>query len=74
MFAYFFYAKNRIHVYSTITVDRTVIIPMVLQIRETMVLQRVERKRKGNPPHFCVFGLPAAPMRKHGFAEKLHQK
>ena len=51
-----------------------VILPMVLQIRETMVLQGVERKGKGNPPHFCVFGLPVALMRKHGFAEKLHQK
>ena len=51
-----------------------VIIPMVLQIRETMVLQRVERDGKGSRPHFWVFGPPAAPMRKHGFAEKLHQK
>ena len=47
---------------------------MVLQIRETMVLQRVERKGKGNPPHLYVFGLPVALMRKHGFAEKLHSK
>jgi hypothetical protein len=64
----------RIFGFSKVIADGTVIIPMVLQIRETMVLQRGERKRKGNPPHFCVFGLPAAPMRKHGFAEKLHQK
>jgi hypothetical protein len=54
--------------------DNSVILPMVLQIGETMVLQGIERERKGSPPHFCVFGPPAAPMRKHGFAEKLHQK
>jgi len=47
---------------------------MVLQIRETMVLQRVELEGKGSTPHFCVFGSAAASMGKHGFAEKLHQK
>jgi hypothetical protein len=34
---------------------------MVLQIRETMVLHRVELEGKGSPPHFCVFGPSAAP-------------
>ena len=29
-----------------------VILPMVLQIRETMVLQRVELEGEGIPPHF----------------------
>ena len=52
----------------------TVILPMVLQIRETMVLQRIELEGKGSLPHFCVFGPSAAPMGKHGFAEKLHKK
>ncbi len=51
-----------------------VIIPMVLQIRETMVLQGVELEGKGSTPHFCVFVSPAASMGKHGFAEKLHCK
>jgi len=32
--------------------EQFVILPMVLQIRETMVLQRVEREGKGSPPHF----------------------
>jgi len=52
----------------------SVILPMVLQIGETMVLQGVELEGKGSPPHFWIFGSPAALMRKHGFAEKLHQK
>jgi len=52
----------------------TVIILMVLQIREIMVLQGVELEGKGNTPRFLVFGSPAASMRKHGLAEKLHQK
>jgi hypothetical protein len=51
-----------------------VILPMVLQIGETMVLQGVELEGKGSPPHFWIFGSPAALMGKHGFAEKLHQK
>jgi hypothetical protein len=29
-----------------------VILPMVLKIRKTMVLQRIEREGKGRPPHF----------------------
>ena len=52
----------------------SVILPMVLQVHNTMVLQRFEREGKGGSPHFCVFGVPSALMRKHGFAEKLHQK
>jgi hypothetical protein len=51
-----------------------VILPMVLQNRETMVLQRVEREEKGSSPHFCVFSPSVALMRKHGCAEKIHQK
>jgi len=47
---------------------------MILQIRETKVLQGVEREGKVNLLHFCVFGLPVALMWKHDFAEKLHQK
>jgi len=35
-----------------------VILPMVLQVRETMVLQVVVRRGKEKPPHFCVFSLP----------------
>ena len=31
---------------------KPVILPMVLQIRETMVLQGVELEGKGSPPHF----------------------
>jgi hypothetical protein len=45
---------------------------MVLQIRETMVLQKVELEGKGITSHFCVFGSFVALMGKHGFAEKLH--
>jgi hypothetical protein len=30
----------------------TVILPMALQIRKTMVLQGVEREGKGSPPRF----------------------
>jgi hypothetical protein len=52
--------------------DKFVIIPMVLQIRKTMVLQRIELGGKGSLSHFCLFGLSVARMRKHGFAEKLH--
>ncbi len=57
---------------STITRDVTVIIPMVLQIGETMVLQRVELEGKVSSPYFWAFGALAALMGKHGFAEKLH--
>jgi len=31
---------------------KSVILPMVLQFRKTMVLQQVEREGNGNPPHF----------------------
>ena len=49
-----------------------VIIPMVLQIRETMVLQGVELEGKARSWPYWIFGSPAALMGKHGFAEKLH--
>ena len=49
-----------------------VILPMVLQIRKTMVLQRIELGGKGSLSHFCPFGLSVARVRKHGFAEKVH--
>ena len=45
---------------------------MVLQIRKTMVLQRIELGGKGSLSHFCPFGLSVARVRKHGFAEKVH--
>jgi len=45
---------------------------MVSQIRETMVLQRVELEEKANSSHFWIFGSFAVLMGKHGFAEKLH--
>ena len=35
--------------------ETCVILLKVLQIRETMVLQRVEREGKGSPPHFFSF-------------------
>jgi hypothetical protein len=35
--------------------QQLVILPMVLQNRETMVLQRVEREGKGSSPHFFRF-------------------
>jgi hypothetical protein len=59
--AYFFHAKNRINVNSTLRIDRTagrhsVIIPMVLQIGETIVLQRVELEEKASSLHFWIFG------------------
>jgi hypothetical protein len=52
----------------------SVIIPMVLQICGTMVLQRLELEEKASSSHFGVFSLSAALMGKHGFAEKLHSK
>ena len=52
--------------------DISVILPMVLQIRKTMVLQRIELGGKGSLSHFCPFGLSVARVRKHGFAEKVH--
>ena len=51
---------------------KCVILPMVLQIGETMVLQRVELEGKVSSPYFWAFGASAALMGKHGFAEKLH--
>ena len=52
----------------------SVILPMVLQIRETMVLQSGELDGKARSSPFEVFGLIKALMGKHGFAEKLHLK
>jgi hypothetical protein len=49
-----------------------VIIPMVWQIGETIVLQRVELDGKASSVHFWIFGSWAAFIGKHGFAEKLH--
>jgi hypothetical protein len=46
---------------------------MVLQIGETMVLQRGELEEKVSSPHFCAFGTLTMLMGKHGFAEKLHR-
>jgi hypothetical protein len=45
-----------------------------LQIHNTIVLQWVKLEGIGSPSHFCLFGLSVARMRKHRFAEKLHQK
>jgi len=45
---------------------------MVLQIHNTMVLQRVELEEKVSSVHFWIFGSWAAFIGKHGFAEKLH--
>ena len=56
------------------TKDGTVILPMVLQIRETMVLQGVELEGKGSPPHFCVFGPSAAPTGEAWFCIKTSLK
>jgi hypothetical protein len=47
---------------------------MVLQIGETIVLQRVELEEKASSSHFWAFGLLAVLIGKHGFAEKLHLK
>jgi hypothetical protein len=44
---------------------------MVLQIHNTIVLQRVELDGKASSLHFWIFGSWAALMGKHGFAEKL---
>jgi hypothetical protein len=46
---------------------------MVLQIGETMVLQRGELEEKASSPHFWVFGWLTVLMGKHGFAENLHR-
>ena len=51
-----------------------VILSMVLQIHNTIVLQRAERDGKVRAVHFWVFGSLASLMGKHGFAEKLHFK
>jgi hypothetical protein len=53
--------------------DGTVILPMVLQIHKTMVLQRVELDGKARSSPFEVFGLVEALMGKHGFAEKIQK-
>jgi hypothetical protein len=45
---------------------------MVLQIHNTIVLQRVELAEKVRSLYLWVFGSLAALMEKHGFAEKLH--
>jgi hypothetical protein len=47
---------------------------MVLQIRETMVLQRIKLEGKGSLPHFCVFGPSAAPTGEAWFRRKTSQK
>ena len=47
---------------------------MVLQIRETMVLQRVELEEKADLSHFWPFWSFLVLMGNHGFAEKLHFK
>jgi hypothetical protein len=51
----------------------SVILPMVLQIHKTMVLQRVELDGKARSSPFEVFGLVEALMGKHGFAEKIQK-
>ena len=51
-----------------------VIIPMVLQIGETMVLQKAELEGEASSSPFWVFGSFTVLMGKHGFAEKLHLK
>ena len=50
--SYFFRSYGGIFFHFGVTVEITVILPMVLQIRETMVLQQVEREGNGNSPHF----------------------
>ena len=52
----------------------SVILPMVLQIGETMVLQRGELEEKAGSSYFWVFGQLTVLVGKHGFAEKLHFK
>ena len=52
----------------------SVILPMVLQIRGTMVLQRIKLEGKGSLPHFCVFGPSAAPTGEAWFRRKTSQK
>ena len=54
--------------------DGTVILPMVLQIGETMVLQRGELEEKARSSYFWVFGQLTVLVGKHDFAEKLHFK
>jgi hypothetical protein len=45
---------------------------MVLEIRETIVLQSIELGEKADKSHFWVFRSFVVLMGKHGFAEKLH--
>jgi len=47
---------------------------MVLQIGETMVLQKAELEGEASSSPFWVFGSFTVLMGKHGFAEKLHLK
>jgi hypothetical protein len=47
---------------------------MVLQIRETIVLQGVELEEKADSSHFWAFGSFFVLMGKHGFAEKTSLK
>ena len=55
-------------------IEPDVIIPMVLQIRGTMVLQRLELEEKASSSHFWFFESFGVLMGKHGFAEKLHSE
>ena len=61
----------RILGFSKVTAEGTVILPMVLQIRETMVLRWIELEGKAGSPPFLAFVSFVALIRKHGFAEKL---
>jgi len=47
---------------------------MVLQIDETIVLQRVELEKITSSSHFWAFALVVVLMGKHGSAEKFHSK
>ena len=51
-----------------------VIILMVLQIRETIVLQRIELEIEASSSHFWAFGALAVLMGKHSFADEIYKK
>jgi hypothetical protein len=73
--SYFFRSYGGNYFHFGVTVEFSIVfLPMVLQIGETMVLQRGELEEKARSSYFWVFGQLTVLVGKHGFAEKLHFK
>jgi hypothetical protein len=48
----YFHIPSAVSTHCIESAENSIILPMVLQIREIMVLQRGELEGKGSPPHF----------------------